>query len=173
LLFHPRQIESSLPQRHLDAPRWAASETPKRQPAIDLDKDQQARPLIVMRRATTFEITACRPPALATHRRKHLRGQPGHLRSRSALLTFDPYLDDELAKRVKRAVKSGRKLCIDVDGRSVDVKTGELIGLDTLRLDPDLLKHFRKDGPGWQTRINETLRRAVADKIRRTNPTRD
>lgn len=31
----------------------------------------------------------------------------------------------------------------------------------TLRLDPDLLKHFRKSGPGWQTRINETLRRAV------------
>jgi uncharacterized protein (DUF4415 family) len=31
----------------------------------------------------------------------------------------------------------------------------------TLRLDPDLIEHFRKDGPGWQTRINETLRRAV------------
>jgi uncharacterized protein (DUF4415 family) len=31
----------------------------------------------------------------------------------------------------------------------------------TLRLDPDLLEHFRKSGPGWQTRINDTLRRAV------------
>ena len=45
-------------------------------------------------------------------------------------ITFDPYLNDELTKRVKRAVKSGRKLRIDADGRSVDVKTGELIGPD-------------------------------------------
>ncbi len=31
----------------------------------------------------------------------------------------------------------------------------------TLRLDPDIIAHFRATGPGWQTRINETLRRAV------------
>jgi uncharacterized protein (DUF4415 family) len=30
-----------------------------------------------------------------------------------------------------------------------------------LRLDPEVLAHFRKQGPGWQTRINETLRLAV------------
>ena len=89
-------------------------------------------------------------------------------------ITFDPYLNDELTKRVKRALKSGRKMRIDADGRSVDVKIGELIGPDpaieqplteaqlgkavvrrgrppkadrkqttTLRLDPDLLEHFR------------------------------
>ena len=111
-------------------------------------------------------------------------------------ITFDPYLNDKLTKRVKRAVKSGRKMRIDADGRSVDVKTGELIGPDpaieqpltkaqlgkavvrrgrppkadseqttTLRLDGDL-KHFRKSGPGWQTRINETLRRAVKRSAR-------
>ncbi len=31
----------------------------------------------------------------------------------------------------------------------------------TLRLDPEVLDHFRASGPGWQTRINETLRRAA------------
>ena len=31
----------------------------------------------------------------------------------------------------------------------------------TLRLDPDVVAHFRAGGPGWQTRINETLRRAA------------
>ena len=36
----------------------------------------------------------------------------------------------------------------------------------TLRLDPDLIEHFRKDGPGWQTRINDTLRRAVKRSMR-------
>jgi uncharacterized protein (DUF4415 family) len=30
-----------------------------------------------------------------------------------------------------------------------------------LRLDPDVLAYFRETGPGWQTRINVTLRRAA------------
>jgi BrnA antitoxin of type II toxin-antitoxin system len=29
------------------------------------------------------------------------------------------------------------------------------------RLDPDVVEHFRATGPGRQTRINDTLRRAV------------
>ena len=33
--------------------------------------------------------------------------------------------------------------------------------LTTLRLDPDVLAHFRATGPGWQTRINEALRKAA------------
>ena len=31
----------------------------------------------------------------------------------------------------------------------------------TLRLDPDVVDRFRADGPGWQGRINEPLRKAV------------
>jgi uncharacterized protein (DUF4415 family) len=30
-----------------------------------------------------------------------------------------------------------------------------------LRIDPDVVEHFRATGPGWQTRINDTLRRAA------------
>jgi uncharacterized protein (DUF4415 family) len=30
-----------------------------------------------------------------------------------------------------------------------------------LRLDPDVVAHFKSGGPGWQTRINETLRRSL------------
>ncbi|GBQ91298.1 BrnA antitoxin family protein [Asaia krungthepensis] len=30
----------------------------------------------------------------------------------------------------------------------------------SLRLDPDVLEKFRRTGPGWQTRINEALRKA-------------
>ena len=33
--------------------------------------------------------------------------------------------------------------------------------LITMRLDQDVLEHFRKSGPGWQVRINETLRKAA------------
>jgi uncharacterized protein (DUF4415 family) len=31
----------------------------------------------------------------------------------------------------------------------------------TLRLDPDVLHHFRAGGPGWQSRINAALRKAA------------
>ena len=31
----------------------------------------------------------------------------------------------------------------------------------TLRLDQDVIKHFRAGGPGWQSRINEALRKAA------------
>jgi uncharacterized protein (DUF4415 family) len=30
-----------------------------------------------------------------------------------------------------------------------------------LRLSPDVLSYFRKTGPGWQTRIDEALRKAA------------
>lgn len=31
----------------------------------------------------------------------------------------------------------------------------------TLRFDPDIIEHFKADGPGWQTRINDARRRAA------------
>jgi uncharacterized protein (DUF4415 family) len=30
----------------------------------------------------------------------------------------------------------------------------------SLRIDRDVLEHFQKDGPGWQDRINQALRKA-------------
>jgi|HubBroStandDraft_6_1064221.scaffolds.fasta_scaffold133346_3 uncharacterized protein (DUF4415 family) len=33
--------------------------------------------------------------------------------------------------------------------------------LISLRLDPDVIAHFRARGRGWQARINSTLRKAV------------
>ena len=35
-----------------------------------------------------------------------------------------------------------------------------------LRIDADVVEHFRATGPGWQTRINDTLRRAAKLKHR-------
>ena len=31
----------------------------------------------------------------------------------------------------------------------------------SLRIDQDVLEHFRQRGPGWQERINDALRKAV------------
>jgi len=33
--------------------------------------------------------------------------------------------------------------------------------LISLRLDPEVIEHFRATGPGWQARLNATLRKAV------------
>lgn len=35
-----------------------------------------------------------------------------------------------------------------------------------IRLDPDVLAHYRATGPGWQSRVNETLRKAAKPKAR-------
>jgi uncharacterized protein (DUF4415 family) len=36
----------------------------------------------------------------------------------------------------------------------------------TLRLDQDVIEHFRAMGKGWQTRINETLRGSMAGRAK-------
>ena len=36
----------------------------------------------------------------------------------------------------------------------------------SLRLDPDVIAHYRATGPGWQSQINETLRKAANLKAR-------
>ena len=33
--------------------------------------------------------------------------------------------------------------------------------LVSLRIDRDVLDHFQEDGPGWQDRINDALRKAA------------
>jgi uncharacterized protein (DUF4415 family) len=35
--------------------------------------------------------------------------------------------------------------------------------LISLRIDRDIIEKFKSDGPGWQSRLNETLRKALAD----------
>ena len=43
-------------------------------------------------------------------------------------------------------------------GRPKSANPKEVVNL---RLDPDVLEHFRAGGPGWQTRINEALRKVA------------
>jgi uncharacterized protein (DUF4415 family) len=49
----------------------------------------------------------------------------------------------------KRVVKRGRPLA---ERRKVSA---------TIRLDEDVIKHFRAGGPGWQTRVNAALRKVM------------
>ena len=50
--------------------------------------------------------------------------------------------------------------------KSKPVKT-----LVSLRLDPDVIGHFRRSGPGWQSRINQALRKAA--KLSKTDAADD
>lgn len=43
-------------------------------------------------------------------------------------------------------------------GRPKKAETKELI---RIRLSPQVIRHFRADGPGWQTRIDEALRHLI------------
>jgi uncharacterized protein (DUF4415 family) len=54
--------------------------------------------------------------------------------------TFGPKAAEEIRRSRGRPAKSDRKVN------------------QTLRLDPDVLEAFRREGSGWQARINEVLR---------------
>jgi uncharacterized protein (DUF4415 family) len=66
------------------------------------------------------------------------------------------YVGDKFVRRIGRPKGSGKK---------------ELV---TLRLDREILAHFRAGGPGWQTRLNETLRSMIRPMSKTTSrePTR-
>jgi uncharacterized protein (DUF4415 family) len=65
-----------------------------------------------------------------------------------------PELTDEFFERAN--VWDGNKLISR--GRPRSAMPKEAINI---RLDPDVLEHFRADGPGWQSRINAALRKAA------------
>lgn len=44
--------------------------------------------------------------------------------------------------------------------------------LVSLRIDPDVLEHFRAGGPGWQVRINAALRDAAETSIHKRTASR-
>jgi uncharacterized protein (DUF4415 family) len=43
-------------------------------------------------------------------------------------------------------------------GRPLAAVTKQSIAL---RIDPDVVQRFKADGPGWQSRMNEALRKSV------------
>jgi uncharacterized protein (DUF4415 family) len=57
------------------------------------------------------------------------------------------------------------KAVLKVNGVPVKRGRGRPPGSDkeqvTLRIDAIVLAHFRADGPGWQTRVNDALRAAA------------
>lgn len=54
----------------------------------------------------------------------------------------------------------------DIDWSTVKLEKNSVKTPVSIRLDPDVLAFFRKDGPGYQKRINKVLRAFVEQKTR-------
>lgn len=69
-----------------------------------------------------------------------------------------PRLDRDWFDRAE--IKEGEKLVRP--GRPKEAAPKQAINI---RLDPDVVAHYRATGPGWQSRINKDLRRAAKLKV--------
>jgi uncharacterized protein (DUF4415 family) len=71
--------------------------------------------------------------------------------------------NEDLARKQKEAFdrrtrSEGGAQALARSGRPPDPNAKKLL---TLRLDPQVIEHFRSTGEGWQTRMNDALRKAA------------
>ncbi len=71
--------------------------------------------------------------------------------------------DDEMAKA--RPAAEAVPQVVDAYRRSRGPQKAPTKQQVTLRLDQEVVAHFKESGPGWQTRINETLVTAVRESM--------
>ncbi len=69
----------------------------------------------------------------------------------------NPPIDDAFAKGFRPAIEVAPALVRRMRGPQ-KAPTKQLV---SLRLDRDVLAHFRMRGPGWQVRVNRALRKAA------------
>ncbi len=73
----------------------------------------------------------------------------------------NPPLDDRMFARMRPATEVMPDIVHRARGQRGPQKSKPVKTLVSLRLDPDVIRHFRRRGPGWQSRINQALRRAA------------
>lgn len=78
-------------------------------------------------------------------------------------------LTDEEIKRLRPAAEVFKDLGLSVPQGPGRPRLEAPKRLVTLRLDEDVVEHFKKSGKGWQTRINQVL----AEAVRETPPPKD
>jgi uncharacterized protein (DUF4415 family) len=79
---------------------------------------------------------------------------------------FPPLTGEQLAR-----MRPAREVFADLDNfpkpRSRGPQKAPTKVQTTIRLDRDVIEHFRRSGRGWQIRVNETLKRAVERERKR------
>ena len=87
--------------------------------------------------------------------------------TRAALADADnPPLTDENFAKMRPAVKAAPEIVARYRGQRGPQKSKPVKTQLTLRLDPEVVEHFKASGPGWTARINEVLRKAAGLKKR-------
>lgn len=71
-----------------------------------------------------------------------------------------PELDDDWFARARPAAEVHPEL-VEYSLRKRGKQKAPVKERTTLRLDADIAAHFRATGPGWQTRLNNMLRRTI------------
>ncbi len=94
---------------------------------------------------------------------KEIEAKFGHEVAVYAGIVRDPdafELDDEWFKSARPAIEVERGW-VERWRRTRGKQEKPVKQRVSIRLDADVTEHFRSSGPGWQTRLNDTLRRAV------------
>jgi uncharacterized protein (DUF4415 family) len=73
----------------------------------------------------------------------------------------NPILDERMFARMGPAAEVAPEIVRRARGQRGPQKSKPVKTLISLRLDPDVVRHFRRAGRGWQSRINQALRKAV------------
>ena len=71
-----------------------------------------------------------------------------------------PELDDEWSARARPAIEVVPHI-VEEYIRTRGKQKAATKDRVSIRLDSDITEYFRATGPGWQTRLNDTLRQAV------------
>src|ERR1043166_411576 len=74
--------------------------------------------------------------------------------------------DERMFSRMRPAVEVAPEVVRRARGQRGPQKSKPVKTLISLRLDPDVVRHFRRGGPGWQSRINQALRKAIEPRKR-------
>jgi uncharacterized protein (DUF4415 family) len=90
----------------------------------------------------------------------------GYRGASRAIAPINPPLTREDFARMRPAIEVAPELVRRMRGQRGPQKSKPVKSQLTLRLDPDVIAHFRSLGPGWQARINEALRKAAGLKKR-------
>lgn len=89
-----------------------------------------------------------------------MKRKPDHISQKDWDAVDVPELTDEEMARMRPASEVV-PLIVEEYRRTRGKQKTPIKAQVTLRLDSDLVAHLRKTGRGWQTRVNEILRREV------------
>jgi uncharacterized protein (DUF4415 family) len=78
----------------------------------------------------------------------------------------NPIIDERMFARMRPAAEVAPEIVRRARGQRGPQKSKPVKQLISLRLDPDVVRHFRRGGRGWQSRINQALRKAVKPRRR-------